>query len=44
MVVAAIALGGPRFRVSAQRVREELLPAALNAAARVSEARGHRAA
>jgi DNA-binding IclR family transcriptional regulator len=44
MVVAAIALGGPRFRVSEQRVREELLPAALNAAARVSEALGHRAA
>ena len=44
MVVAAIALGGPRFRVSEQKVREELLPAALNAAARVSEALGHRAA
>src|SRR6478735_4307958 len=43
-VVAAIALGGPRFRVSEQKVRDELLPAALNAAARVSEALGHRAA
>jgi DNA-binding IclR family transcriptional regulator len=44
MVVAAIAVGGPRFRVSEQKVRDELLPAALNAAARVSEALGHRAA
>jgi hypothetical protein len=30
--------------VSEQKVRDELLPAALNAAARVSEALGHRAA
>jgi DNA-binding IclR family transcriptional regulator len=44
MVVAAIAVGGPRFRVSEQKVRDELLPAALHAAARVSEALGHRAA
>jgi IclR family transcriptional regulator, acetate operon repressor len=43
-VVAAISLGGPRFRVSESRLRDELLPAALNAAARVSEALGHRAA
>jgi len=43
-VVAAIALGGPLFRVSEQRVHEELLPAALHVAARVSEALGHRAA
>ncbi|MDX6592831.1 MAG: hypothetical protein QOJ13_2027 [Gaiellales bacterium] len=44
VVVAAIALGGPRFRVSDQRLHDELLPAALHAAARVSEALGHRAA
>jgi DNA-binding IclR family transcriptional regulator len=43
-VVAAIALGGPRFRVDERRLRKELLPAALQAAARVSEALGHRAA
>jgi DNA-binding IclR family transcriptional regulator len=43
-VIAAISLGGPRFRVSEERLREELLPAALQAAARVSEALGHRAA
>lgn len=43
-VVAAISLGGPRFRVSEERLRDELLPAALHAAARVSEALGHRAA
>ena len=43
-VVAAIALGGPRFRVDEERLRKELLPAALQAAARVSEALGHRAA
>jgi DNA-binding IclR family transcriptional regulator len=43
-VVAAISLGGPRFRVSEERLREELVPAALHAAARVSEALGHRAA
>ncbi|MDX6552713.1 MAG: hypothetical protein QOH74_1201 [Gaiellales bacterium] len=43
-VVAAIALGGPRFRVGEERLHEELLPAALHAAARVSEALGHRAA
>ena len=43
-VVAAISLGGPRFRVSEERLRGELLPAALHAAARVSEALGHRAA
>jgi len=43
-VVAAISLGGPRFRVSEERLRGELLPAALQAAARVSEALGHRAA
>src|SRR5262249_6790459 len=44
MVVAAIAVGGPRFRVSEARLNDEVLPAALNAAARVSEALGHRAA
>ena len=44
VVVAAIALGGPRFRVDEERLRGELLPAALQAAARVSEALGHRAA
>jgi IclR family acetate operon transcriptional repressor len=43
-VIAAISLGGPRFRVSEERLRGELLPAALQAAARVSEALGHRAA
>jgi DNA-binding IclR family transcriptional regulator len=43
-VVAAISLGGPRFRVSEERLRGELLPAALQGAARVSEALGHRAA
>jgi DNA-binding IclR family transcriptional regulator len=43
-IVAAISLGGPRFRVSEERLRDELLPAALHAAARVSEALGHRAA
>lgn len=43
-VVAAIALGGPRFRVDEKRLHAELLPAALNAAARVSESLGHRAA
>jgi IclR family acetate operon transcriptional repressor len=43
-VVAAISLGGPRFRVSEERLRDELLPAALHAAARVSEALGYRAA
>jgi DNA-binding IclR family transcriptional regulator len=43
-VVAAISLGGPRFRVDQAHLEEELLPAALNAAARVSESLGHRAA
>jgi len=43
-VVAAISLGGPRFRVDEERLRGELLPAALKAAAQVSEALGHRAA
>ena len=43
-VVAAISLGGPRFRVSEERLRDELVPTALQAAARVSEALGHRAA
>jgi DNA-binding IclR family transcriptional regulator len=43
-VVAAISLGGPRFRVTEERLRGELLPGALQAAARVSEALGHRAA
>jgi DNA-binding IclR family transcriptional regulator len=43
-VVAAISLGGPRFRVSQERLLGELLPAALHAAARVSESLGHRAA
>lgn len=43
-VVAAISLGGPRFRVSEERLRDELLPAALQGAARVSEALGYRAA
>lgn len=44
VVVAAISLGGPRFRVDEERLRGALLPAALQAAARVSEALGHRAA
>jgi DNA-binding IclR family transcriptional regulator len=44
VVVAAISLGGPRFRVGEERLRGELLPAALKGAARVSEALGHRAA
>jgi DNA-binding IclR family transcriptional regulator len=44
VVVAAVALGGPRFRVGEARLQDELLPAALHAAARVSEALGHRAA
>ena len=44
MVVAAIAVGGPRFRVTEPKLHDELLPTALNAAARVSEALGHRAA
>jgi DNA-binding IclR family transcriptional regulator len=43
-VVAAISLGGPRFRVGEERLRDELAPAAVHAAARVSEALGHRAA
>jgi DNA-binding IclR family transcriptional regulator len=43
-VVAAIALGGPRFRVSPERLESELVPAAVRAAARVSEALGHVAA
>jgi DNA-binding IclR family transcriptional regulator len=43
-VVAAISLGGPRFRVDEKRLRGELLPATLKAAAQVSEALGHRAA
>jgi DNA-binding IclR family transcriptional regulator len=43
-VVAAIALGGPRFRVSPERLESELVPAAMRAAARVSEALGHVAA
>jgi len=43
-VVAAIALGGPTYRVSPERLEEELVPMALRAAARVSEALGHVAA
>jgi DNA-binding IclR family transcriptional regulator len=43
-VVAAIALGGPRYRVSPERLESELVPMALRAAARVSEALGHVAA
>jgi DNA-binding IclR family transcriptional regulator len=43
-VVAAIALGGPRFRVSPERLESELVPVAVRAAARVSEALGHVAA
>jgi DNA-binding IclR family transcriptional regulator len=43
-VIAAIALGGPRYRVSPERLEDELLPAALRAAAQVSESLGHVAA
>ncbi len=43
-VVAAIALGGPRFRVSPERLESGLVPVAVRAAARVSEALGHVAA
>jgi DNA-binding IclR family transcriptional regulator len=43
-VIAAIALGGPRYRVSPERLESEFLPMALRAAARVSEALGHVAA
>lgn len=43
-VVAAIALGGPRYRVSPERLETELVPMALRAAARVSEGLGHVAA
>lgn len=43
-VVAAIALGGPTYRVSADRLESELVPIALRAAARISEALGHVAA
>jgi IclR family acetate operon transcriptional repressor len=43
-VIAAIALGGPRYRVSPERLEAELVPMALRAAARVSEALGHVAA
>ena len=40
----AIALGGPTYRVSRERLETELVPMALRAAARVSEALGHVAA
>ena len=43
-VVAAISLGGPGYRVSPERLEGELVPAAVRAAARVSEAMGHVAA
>jgi DNA-binding IclR family transcriptional regulator len=43
-VIAAIALGGPRYRVSPERLESEFVPMALRAAARVSEALGHVAA
>lgn len=43
-VIAAIALGGPRYRVSPERLESELVPLAQRAAARVSEALGHVAA
>jgi DNA-binding IclR family transcriptional regulator len=43
-VIAAIALGGPRYRVSPERLESELVPAALRAAAQVSESLGHVAA
>jgi DNA-binding IclR family transcriptional regulator len=43
-VIAAIALGGPSYRVTPERLEGELLPTALRAAAQVSEALGHVAA